>query len=376
MFKKLKECFWEVISCLVCLLGVIASLVSAWVTDTNGLGYIYFIILATETMLVGIGIWNHKIKYSYENKRRELEKKLENFENDFELYKQSVDSEKEQILQEHNEKNKNISLIVTNIKNASKLNNELCNRIPEITEKSYHLLDTLINSKLDNDELICSEIEKSYQEFAVGLYDLYNIYSSHLLDYIVVILETYLKYKGINQELSSTIKLFNKPLFRDEPQEDIIVYTAFRDKKTYDKHEREIGVEPYTIKGNVDFVRCLQKDHYIMNNEKKDSESYFNEHVDFNAYYNCAVVVALRIKQADNSYKFLGYLCCDCLNSQESIEIFDKEMAQLLFSMAQQYAMFLETLDSNWIDRIMGDQDYQQSILELIFDRTYTGKRK
>ena len=376
MISKLKEHFLDVISCIIGLLGVIASFVSAFITDTNGLGYICFIILATEAMLVGIGIWNYKIKHSYENKRRELEMKLENLQNDYERYKQNVNIEKKQKLQEYNEKNKNISIIVTNIKNASKLNSELCNRIPQITEKSYHLLETLLDSKVEDDNIISSEIKKSYQEFFIGLYDLYNRYSSHLLNYIIVMLETYLRYKGISQELSSTIKLFNKPLFRDELPEDIIVYTAFRDKKTYDKNEREIGAEPYTIKGNVDFVRCLQKDHYIMNNEKKDSESYFNEHVDFDSYYNCAVVVPLRIKQADNSYKFLGYLCCDCLNLQESIDVFDKEMAQLLFSMAQQYAMFLETLDSNWIDRIMNDQTNPQSFLELIFERTYTGKHK
>lgn len=376
MISKLKEHFWDIISCIVGMLGLIAALISTWVTDTSGLGYLYFIILATETMLVGIGIWNYKIKCSYENKRRELEKKLECMQNDFEQYKQKVDIEKKQISREYDEKNKNISVIVTNIKNASKLNSELCNKIPQITEKSYHLLETLLSSKVENDNIIRSEIEKSYQEFAVGLYDLYNRYSSHLLNYIIVMLETYLRYKGISQELSSTIKLFNKPLFRDKPLEDIVVYTAFRDKKTYDKNEREIGTESYTIKGNVDFVRCLQKDHYIMNNEKKDSESYFNEHIDFDAYYNCAVVVPLRIKQVDNSYKFLGYLCCDCLNSQESIDIFDKEMAQLLFSMAQQYAMFLETIDSNWLDRIMDGQANPQSFLGLIFDRTYSGKRK
>ena len=127
MISKLKEHFWDIISCIVGMLGLIAALISTWVTDTSGLGYLYFIILATETMLVGIGIWNYKIKCSYENKRRELEKKLECMQNDFEQYKQKVDIEKKQISREYDEKNKNISVIVTNIKNASKLNSELCN---------------------------------------------------------------------------------------------------------------------------------------------------------------------------------------------------------------------------------------------------------
>ena len=154
------------------------------------------------------------------------------------------------------------------------------------------------------------------------------------------------------------------------------MYTAFRDKCTYDQHEREIGEEPYTILGNADFVQCLTKDHFIINNANKNSQSYANEHVDFDLYYNCAVVVALRVKQADGSMKYLGYLCCDTLNTDLSKEVFDKEVAQLLFSMAQLYATFLETLDSNWIDRMQDNFEFEQNFLELICKKTYHGKKR
>lgn len=46
----------------------------------------------------------------------------------------------------------------------------------------------------------------------------------------------------------------------------ITVYTVFRGKRTYDEHEREIGQEPYTIEGNIDFGCCLVRDHFIINN--------------------------------------------------------------------------------------------------------------
>lgn len=98
--------------------------------------------------------------------------------------------------------------------------------------------------------------------------------------------------------------------------------------------------------------------------------------MDFDLYYNCAVVVALRVKQADGSMKYLGYLCCDTLNTDLSKEVFDKEVAQLLFSMAQLYATFLETLDSNWIDRMQDNFEFEQNFLELICKKTYHGKKR
>lgn len=40
---------------------------------------------------------------------------------------------------EKKEAQKRVSTIISNLKNASKLNNELCNRIPAIGEKSYRV---------------------------------------------------------------------------------------------------------------------------------------------------------------------------------------------------------------------------------------------
>ncbi len=57
-------------------------------------------------------------------------------------------------------------------------------------------------------------------------------------------------------------------------------------------------------------------------------------------------------------------------------EVFDKKVAQLLFSMAQLYATFLETLNSNWIDRMQDNSESKKYFLELICKKTYHGKKR
>lgn len=376
MIEKIKTHIIDVISWIIGVAGVITTIISAYITDFKDMGYIYLILLSTETVLVILGVWSLKIQYSYEKQKQQLEKEIDNLEERIRNYEQKIlDNQNSQILKKEEQK-KYLCTLTTNIKNASKLNNELCNRIPELSEKSYHLLEALQANKINDKDVLKSEIIKAYEEFANGLFDLYKRYSSNLLNYIVEMFEAYLKLKGDNHVIASTIKLFDKPYFsREKNIDDIKVYTAFRDKKTYDSHEREIGEEPYTISGNADFLRCLRKEQFIINNAKRNSESYFNEHKDFDAYYNCAVVVALRVKLADNTYKFLGYLCCDCLNNDEISEVFDKESAQLLFSMAQIYSTFLETLESNWSDRV-SDREHFTSFLDLIYKKTYVGKKK
>ena len=69
----------------------------------------------------------------------------------------------------------------------------------------------------------------------------------------------------------------------------------------------------------------------------------------------------------------LGYLCCDCMNKTPGVEVFDKEVAQILFSMAQLYGNFLETLNSNWIDRAADVKELPQSFLNLVYNNTFVG---
>ena len=350
--------------------GIIATIVAANKTEGNGFGYLYVSLLVMQTVLLCFGLYTVKIKNSYAAEYEKLNMELTQHK------KINQEQTEERVLVVQSGK-KNVATIISNLKNMSKLNNDLCNRIPAISSQSYHVLETLKESGVQDANLLRKEIIESYKDFSNGLFDLFKRYSSHLLTNTVKMVEAYLRLQGYNHKVSATIKLFDDCYYENSGRrEDVVVYTAFRDKETYDgKKEREIGQIPYTIDGNVDFTMCLTKDHYVINNAKKDSESYFNEHLDFDAYYNCAVVVAIRVKLVDNTYKYMGYLCCDCLNKENSEDIFDSGVAQLLYSMAQYYATFLETLDSNWKDRAGNANAFPRSFINVIYDKTYKGTR-
>lgn len=374
MKNFIKKHLFDLIGWGISLLGVLATVVIAMVTEQNNFKIIFLTILATELVLVYIGVWNIIIKYKYEKEIEDVKQKNKKIESDLE--NESLNHA--QILDKLKKENeKLISTITLNYKNASKLHNDFCNRIPEISAESYHLLKVLEQNAEIDDDIKIEELEKSYNSFANGLFELYKRYSTGLLSSVVNMVEAMLVVKGCPNKVSATIKLFNKPWYpKNNGRNHVIVYTAFRDAKTYEEHDREIGKELYTIDGNIDFSICVSRDHYIINNAKKDSTSYLNEHKDFDAYYNSAVVVPIRIKQADNTYKLLGYLCCDCLNQDLGVEVFDKEVAQLLFSLSQIYSIFLETLESNWVDRILENDDRPQSFLSIIYTKTFIGNKK
>ena len=198
----------------------------------------------------------------------------------------------------------------------------------------------------------------------------------------VIKLETaYIKIRGYDLKISATIKLFDKAYTHNvDRRTEFRVYTAFRDKETYeDKNDqgvpkREIGQRLYTIDGNVDFTDCLTKDSFLFNNASRDMDNYRNEHEDFDAFYNCTIVVPVRTKLPDGNKMFFGYLCCECLNDKyPGIEIFDKGAAQYLFAFAQNLATFIETLDTNWLDRFSDEavDDISKSAIEMIYKKTY-----
>lgn len=364
----IKNHLFDLIGWLIGVLGVVATLLVFWFTEENIFKIVFSAILAFEFVLVIIGVWNIIIKYQFEGENNTLNKEIQ------ELNIKLNDLETK--LKNDTIKN-NLSIIVSNLKNASKLHNEFCNRIPEISEESYHLLETLSKADEIEQETKKDEIMRSYKTFANGLFDLYKRYSTGLLKCAINSTESFLNIKGYTYNVSATIKLLNKPWCpKNNGRSKVRVYSAFRDERTYESHSREIGQELYTIDGNVDFSVCVTKEQFIINNATKDSDNYLNEHVDFDSYYNCTVVVPIRVKLVDNSYKILGFLCCDCLNKDLNVEVFDKEIAHFLFSLAQIYSIFLETLESNWIDRRPQNVGCPESFLEVIYAQTYVGKKQ
>ena len=365
-YNFFKKHFWEFISALIGLGGIVASIISACASNFQGLHYTFWVVLASELIILFLGCSNFKIKYSFQKDKKEMEESLKNDISN--LKKQNNELQlKESCIQ------KDISKVATKFKNICKLNNDFCYRIPNITIKTYRDIEYLTQSTLGDDEKKI-RIENTKNDFSYSLFELYKRYSTNILKETIDLLETYLNVQCKTQKLSATVKLFDIPYnIHYANSNDIMVYTAFRDKSTYEENKREIGLEPYTIRGNADFVRCLTKEHFIINNAKKGDGSYMNEHDDFDAYYNCAIVVPIRIKEPNNSKNYFGYLCCDCLNTNYNEDVFDEGSANLLFSIAQLYSMFLETLNSNWHDRYSDDDN--PHFLNLIFKYTYKGKK-
>ncbi len=382
--KFLKKNLFNLINAFIGLCGIIATIYAA--SSQEGHDYtIFVVVVASEFLLVVLSLIHLKVKYSYEKENEKLNDEVSDLTNELNNTKDSYENDTENfkmILKSTLEKNNSlVSQIILNVKNISKMNNEFCNKIPATSQKAYHLLETLSETSA-NQTTIQKEIMTSNQEFSDGLFELYKRYTTHFLPNIVSMIEAYLKIYGHRHKISATIKLFNRPLVSNsDDRSDIIVYSAFRDKRTYESDQkREIGKEPYTIDGNIDFSICLKNEQFIINNAERDSTNYLNEHTDFDTYYNCTAVVAIKVKR-ESSYKYLGYLCCDCLNSDKEPdtyepqkEIFTKDIAHLLFSMAQIYGTFLETLDSNWIDK-MEDAGGAPSFLSLIFEKTYQGRK-
>lgn len=174
-------------------------------------------------------------------------------------------------------------------------------------------------------------------------------------------------------KVAIAVKLLNKPYhLGSDNVEKFKVYTAFRDHETYDKHEREIGEQLYSISGNTAFITCIKKDCFIICNINPSNDNYSNEHRRYDEFYNCTMTVPIKLKRADGIQKFFGFLCCDCLNTDDKVtDVFDRSAAQYLYAFAQNFAIFLETLDSNWIDRYQGLEGIAEGFLEMLFNTVH-----
>lgn len=379
LFKRIKNIpASELVSYLVGIIGIGSTVFSLIMTEQNGFNTAFIVSMIMQLMLtVALGWcvyekWNHKKEIGILNEEQgkiqtQLMEEKENAENHHNIAKAKVD-----------ECLSRIGTIASQVKNISKLNNDFSTRIPELTERAYHILEILQIGNITDRETISDEMRNALDQYALGLFELFKRYTANLLGYIITLEEACLAIRGYSHKVSSTVKLFHMPLdFTYTQKEDIVVYTAFRDKETYDEGKREVGLATYSIEKNIDFVQCLQKDHFIINNATKDSNSYWNEHDDFDQYYNCTIVVPIRTKQPDGKFIYYGYLCCDCLsNDNPKSEVFDKQCAQFLYAAAQSYAIFLETLDSNWRDRVQEIDDQPDSFIKIIYSRTYKGRHQ
>ena len=299
------------------------------------------------------------------------------------------DKLKEERDKEKRELNKNyLDTICKAIKNNSSHNNEMLIKVAAETEKTYtRIIEisenyktvlkskdlTTINSARDRLKI---DLKMSAENYSAGIFEIYKRYCSDMVQEVKILETAYLRMNGYQDTVSIAVKLFRKPVKRDSfDRHEKNIYTAFRDKDCYNdrdevgKHKREIGRVLYSVDDNTDFEHCLTAEYFMLNQAKKDSGNYRNGHEDFDRYYNCTVVVPIRVKQTDNQFLFMGYLCCDCKNDNNQ-QVFDKQCAQYLFVFAQNFATFLQTIDSNWKDRFLDNKDVPDSALEVLYLHT------
>ncbi len=375
--KILKNHFFECVTVFTALLSCgISYFALPQMENGVSVSVISVILLVTNVIILIIAGFYLHLHYVYTEKDKTNQDKINNLEGEVEALKQS------QIQQDVDYRNsvasindnmmKYVAKIASNFKRASKLYNEFCIRIIESNEDSYAMIDSLRD--VSRSDVLHSALTINHDRFVKGLFEAYKRYTSDLLSDTINIIGSYLHIAQRHRNVSVTVKLFENPFISDGNSSNYPrIYTAFRDRTTFDdKPEREIGSRFYTVNGNVDFVKCITKDAYHINNAKKSNSEYFNEHTDFDAYYNCTVVAPIKTKQSGNRYKFFGYLCCDCLNDDGETEIFDDRSEQLLFSLAQLYAIFLDTLESNWKERF-GNEKNQEPFLRKICEKTYKG---
>ena len=122
MKKFIKERWDDIINWTIGGAGIVATVVAANSTEENGFSFLYIALLAMQSILVCFGIYTVKFKNSHESEKEKLTAELT--ENRQKLEDMVIVHELEM---ETNKKY--VSTIISNLKNMSKLNNDLYNRI-------------------------------------------------------------------------------------------------------------------------------------------------------------------------------------------------------------------------------------------------------
>ncbi len=259
-------------------------------------------------------------------------------------------------------------------KNINKRINNFLTLICDESDRYYcsinHIKEKLQNQEHSEDyiELCKSQIEEERQKYRKSLYNLYNRYVKGVVEETLGIIINDLRSKGISLNVSMSLKLFDFTYRASTDPKKMRIYTAFRDKETYDKKEREIGGRHYCIDLNGDFHKCLSHESYIKNNITNAMEDYLNENFpNCIQYYNCTAVVPI-ICDYKSDKQIYGFFCCDSLNDKYECEIFDKRTADILYSAALTMGIFFDSINAAWSYIVDNDE---QDFLSYLHKQTY-----
>jgi len=184
------------------------------------------------------------------------------------------------------------------------------------------------------------------------LMDEYNHFLGNVLSYLKNILDEWFSVKGLGLKVSISIKQFNRIVEGKDDINDVKIITTFRDNKTYNRKDREIGEIEYRIDANTASRYCLNKPCFIKNNISPDASDYSNENARFKEFYNCTIVAPIVCKYSDMDI-FYGYIACDVLNNDDmNKDIFDDYMGDIMIVAGKIIGMYFDEIDYQW-DAIM-----------------------
>lgn len=360
--------FWGI---LLTIISIGVSVISCLIKPNN----IFISISIISCQLIVLFMYiilNHNIKKA----KKLIEDKEKESTN-------AVDK-KEEIINELNIKMKNEDSFINDCivfnKCIDKKTNNFLTLVPDQIDNYYTALENLdLEFDLFDKEELTDEENKKYIErinyetkiSEEKMFDLYKRFVIEIIEETRQIIEKYIKLDKHYEPVVITLKLFNETLSNISDRRRMFVYNAFRDKKTYNDTERDIGKRRYTIELNDALNMCMNKESYLRNDIKRSDRDYQNEYFPMVLdYFNSTAVVPV-ISDYKKDRNYFGFLCCDTLATRENEQIFDKHVTDILYSAALSIGMLIDTLNITW----QGINDEEPDFLSTICKKTYIGGR-
>lgn len=347
VLKKIKECFSWFIAILSFIFGII-GLVKG---DSIEAIVVYIIVIINSIVLIGLGIY---LIISYLYNRGKIEEK---------------DHEILQLTKEKEAEKENAALIDRAYISHTENTVYLVTSLHDFLQRLYSLTDRcfaeIANIQREEKEMrahsyTAEEIEEKItklgkeknRNICANLYDDYKRFLSNILTKTQNKIESYLRSRGYDLEVSLTLKMLVNPIQKEKLcSEKANVYTAFRDSRTWNKRiRREVAQKLFVIEKNTDFIHCIVHGTYIFNNKSDKDKDYYNENTEFYKYYNCGITVLINSGNKENEDNIIyGFLTCDVLNDKyPEKEIMDNNIAMILRNTECLLSIYFDNIGYNW----------------------------
>ena len=247
--------------------------------------------------------------------------------------------------------------------NYSFLTGVLCDFSHRLTEINDNYLNQLYTLNQDEKEMLNNgypkdELEKllakrklEYDiEYGKKMIEQYDRFLSHITFRTQEMIESYLKSKDVDLEVSIAIKQFKNaiPYNNTSVFNSPFAYTSYRDSRTWKEGSRnEIGNYLYTISRNTDFMKCFQTGICIFNNKTTDDLDFDKESKYFLDFYNSGVTALISMKLKEG-YDCYGFITCDLNNTKYKFQVIDDSVSKILSNAATIVAYYFENMSYNW----------------------------